>query len=358
MVLEEQGGYGHQQGHRHRPHHGDHQGHGHGPHHGDHDPGHRHGRPDTGGSALGWSLLVVFGFGLIEIVVGFVSGSLALVSDGVHMLTDSLALAIAYGAKRLARRASGPTLSFGWGQVEPLAAFTNALFYLAVLGFIVYEALGRLVDPPPIDASLALPVAILGLLVNAGVWRILRGGRHQINTRAALLHVIGDFAGSLIAIVAIAWVHYTGWGLIDPLLSLAISALLLVSTVRLLRDSGRVLLNGVPVGLEPAQVGEALKSIDGVVGFHDLHLWSIGDGEPALAAHLRVSDMVRWPRILGQARAMLKDRFGIGHTTLQPESSCDPCGEASAECGAGDESGVPTDAERNSVDAGHRRVDA
>jgi cobalt-zinc-cadmium efflux system protein len=297
---------------------------------------HQHGLPEGVGAALGRSLLIVFVFGLIEILVGVASGSLALVSDGVHMLTDGLALALAWGAQWLSRRAAGPALSFGWGRIEPLAAFTNALFYLVVLVFIVYEAVGRLDDPPAIDPSLALPVAILGLLVNAGVWRILHGGAHQLNTRAALLHVIGDFAGSLIAIVAILTVKYTGSHLIDPLLSLAISVLLLVSTARLLRDSGLVLLNGVPQGIDSGRVGEALKSIEGVVGFHDLHLWSIGESERALAAHVQVSDMGEWPQVLEQARALMRERFAIGHTTLQPEVSGDPCAKAMAECGAGD----------------------
>src|SRR5690606_27533767 len=121
----------------------------------------------------------------------------------------------------LARRSAGPTLSFGWGQIEPLAAFTNALFYLVVLVFIVYEAIGRILEPSPIDPTLALPVAVVGLLVNTAVWRILHGSSHRLNARAALLHVIGDFAGSLIAIVAIVTVRLTGWTPIDPLLSMA-----------------------------------------------------------------------------------------------------------------------------------------
>ncbi len=273
-------------------------------------------------------------FGIVEIAVGMISGSLALVSDGVHMLTDSLALAIAWTAQWLAQRRAGPTLSFGWARIEPLAAFANALLYAVVIVFIVYESFARLADPPSIDPSLALPVAVIGLLINAAIWKILHGSRHQLNTRAALLHVIGDFAGSVIAIAAIAIVKYTGWMLIDPLLSLAISTLLLVSTVRLVRDSGRVLMNAVPFGLDSADVGGALQAIDGVAGFHDLHVWSIGENHVALAAHVQVREMSEWPRILQDTRKMLESQFGIRHSTLQAESPDETCALSNASCGA------------------------
>src|SRR5690606_30980355 len=197
------------------------------------------------------------------------------------------------------------------------------LFYLGVLGFIVHEAFARMRAPPAIDASVALPVAVVGLLVNAAVWRILHGDRHELNTRAALLHVIGDFAGSLIAIVALATVWFSGWTLIDPILTLAISALLLVSTVRLLRESGRVLMNAVPDGVDPVQVEASLRSPAGVDSVHDLHLWSLGDGRPALAAHLAIDDIAHWPRILEELRRTMDERHGIRHLTLQPEAALD-----------------------------------
>src|SRR5690606_8847063 len=259
----------------------------------------------------------------LEVVVGLTSGSLALASDGVHMLTDSAALALAWGAQWLSRRRPQPAMSFGYGRIEPLAALVNGVFYLGVLGFIVHEAFGRMRSPPPIDASIALPVAIIGLLVNAAVWRLLHGDRHELNTRAALLHVIGDFAGSLIAIVALATVWFSGWTLIDPLLTLAISALLLVSTVRLLRESGRVLMNAAALGVDPAAVDASLRSPDGVYSVHDLHLWSLGDGRPALAAHLSIGDIAHWPRILDELRRTMDERHGIRHLTLQPEAALD-----------------------------------
>lgn len=281
---------------------------------------HPHGGAGRSSRALGVSLAVVLAFALIEIGVGIASGSLALASDGVHMLTDAAALGLALGAKTFARRAAGPRMSFGYGRAETLAALLNGVFYVAVLAFIVLEAFGRLHDTPPIDVRLALPVAVLGLLVNAGVWRLLHGERHELNTRAALLHVIGDFAGSLIAIVALGTVWFTGWTLIDPLLTLAICVLLLVATVRLLRDSVRVLMNAVPEGVDAAAVETSLRSTRGVRWVHDLHLWSLGDGSPAMSAHVAIGEMADWPAILAQIRVTMDERHGIRHLTLQPET--------------------------------------
>lgn len=287
------------------------------------DHGHPHQRVHAPSRALGWSVLIVLGFGVLEIVVGLVSGSLALASDGVHMLTDAAALGLAWGAQWVSRRTPAPEMSFGYGRIEPLAALVNGLFYLAVLGFIVHEAIGRVYAPHAIDPTLALPVAVFGLLVNAAVWRLLHGDRHELNTRAALLHVIGDFAGSLIAIVALAVVWFTGWTMIDPILTLAISALLLVSTVRLLRASGRVLMNAAPEGVDPAGVEASLCSPAGVGSLHDLHLWSLGDERPALSAHLAIDDIAHWPRILEELRQTMDEKHGIRHLTLQPEVSLD-----------------------------------
>ncbi len=292
------------------------------PHAGSHTHGHGHSHlVHEPSRALGWSLLIVLAFGLLEVVVGLVSGSLALASDGVHMLTDSAALGLAWGAKWFARREAGPRMSFGYGRAETLAALLNGVFYLGVLAFIVLEAILRLREPPSIEVGYALPVAVIGLLVNAAVWRLLHGERHELNTRGALLHVIGDFAGSVIAIAALATVWLTGWTLIDPILTLAICALLLVSTVRLLRDSGRVLMNAVPDGVDARAVQASLQATPGVRWVRDLHLWSLGDGSPAMSAHVAIDEMAQWPDILARIRATMDERHGIGHLTLQPETS-------------------------------------
>lgn len=285
-----------------------------------HAHAHSHDRP-VPSRALAWSVVIVLGYALLEIVVGILSGSLALASDGVHMLTDAAALGLAFGAKWFARREAGPQMSFGYGRAETLAALMNGLFYLGVLTFIVVEALGRLQAPPPIDVRLALPVAIVGLVVNAGVWRLLHGERHELNTRAALLHVIGDFAGSMIAIIALATVWLTDWTLIDPILTLLICVLLLVATARLLSDSVRVLMNAAPAGVDAAEVEAALLAMPGIRWVRDLHLWSLGDGTPAMSAHVAIDEMWQWPDILAQVRETMEARYDIRHLTLQPETS-------------------------------------
>jgi cobalt-zinc-cadmium efflux system protein len=168
------------------------------------------------------------------------------------------------------------------------------------------------------------------LLVNAIAWWLLHRDSHDLNIRGALLHVMGDFAASLAAIIAIGVAAYTGWLLIDPLLTLLISALLLISSLRLLADSARVLMNAAPGNLHPAEIAAALRCIPGVLDVHDLHVWSMSSGQPALAAHLRVVSLVQWPAVLAAARERLVTDFGIEHITLQPE----PHGPSSSDAAA------------------------
>ena len=291
----------------------DHHSHG----HDDRHPG--HGRKSLPSRGLGIACLVVFSFSLLEIAVGLVSGSLALASDGLHMLTDALALALAWGAQWMARRPPNARLTFGYERVESLAAFVNALAYLVLLGWIVYEAIDRFRFPHTLDASLALPVAIAGLVVNVGVWWVLHRDSDDLNVRGAMLHVMGDLAGSAIAITAIVVSATTGWTAVDPLLTLAISLLLLGSTVRLLRDSSRVLMNAAPVGLDLESLSTALATLPGVMGVHDLHVWNISSGQPALAAHLRLMPEADWGAVLEHARSLMAADFSIQHVTLQPE---------------------------------------
>lgn len=285
--------------------------------HDDRHPG--HGRPGPPARGLGLALVVVLAFGVLEVVVGWLSGSLALASDGLHMLTDAAALALAWGAQWIARRPADARLTFGYERIESLAGFVNALSYLVLLAWIVFEALQRLSAPPPIDTGLALPVAVLGLLVNIAVWWMLHSDADDLNVRGAMLHVIGDLAGSVVAICAILAARYTGLTVIDPLMSLAISVLLLISTLRLLRDTARVLLNATPPGLDPTELATSLSSVPGVRAVHDLHVWLMAGGQPALAAHLVVDRLEDWPRVLDEVRAVMDQRFAIHHLTLQPE---------------------------------------
>jgi cobalt-zinc-cadmium efflux system protein len=287
--------------------------------HGADDGSHGHSRARRPSRAIRWALALVLGFAGVEALVGWLSGSLALLADSVHMLTDGIALGLAFAAQLIARRRPSATHSFGYERAEPMAAFVNGLFYLALLGAIAVEAVQRLLAPTPIIAGLALPVAVLGLLINAVMLWLLHEDRDQINARAALLHVIGDFAGSLIAIVAITVAWTTGWTRIDPLLSLALCVLMLVSTWRVLRDSGRILMNAAPESIDVEAVAGSLQSVDGVRSVHDLHVWALGASATALAAHLRIDRIESWPQVLARAREALRTGFGIEHVTLQPE---------------------------------------
>ena len=288
--------------------------------HRDGDASHPHRRRRDPSRALGWSLALVLGFGAVEALVGWLAGSLALLSDAVHMVTDAMALGLAWFAQRYSQRAPTASHSFGFERAETLAAFVNGLFYLGLLGAISVEALDRLAHPIPLKADWALPVAVLGLLINAIMWWMLRKDGDQINTRAALLHVIGDFAGSVTAIVAISVAWWTGWTRIDALLALAISLVMLSTTVRLLRDSARVLMNAAPESVDVGEVGRALRAIPGVRDVHDLHVWVLGSGQSALAAHLSLERIETWPESLVTARSLMRERFGIEHLTLQPEA--------------------------------------
>ncbi|MCL4747979.1 MAG: cation diffusion facilitator family transporter [Burkholderiaceae bacterium] len=283
------------------------------------DGAHEHRRTRRPARAIGWALALVLGFAGVEALVGWLSNSLALVSDAVHMLTDGVALGLAWVAQRVARRRPSPSHSFGFERVETLAAFVNGLFYVALLGAIALEAVHRLANPLPIRADWALPVAVIGLAINAVMLWMLHGERDQLNVRAALLHVIGDFAGSVIAIVAISVAWLTGWVRIDPLLSLGLCAIMLVSAFHILRDSSRVLMNAAPESIDVGAAGRAMLAVEGVRGVHDLHIWALGGEQTALAAHLGIDDIGQWPAVLERVRVLMRDDFGIEHLTLQPE---------------------------------------
>jgi cobalt-zinc-cadmium efflux system protein len=235
------------------------------------------------------------------------------------MLTDALALALAATAAWAARRPPTARLTFGLQRIEILAALGNAGFMLAVILGIAWSAVDRLLHPAPVQGLAVTAVALVGLAVNLGVAWLLAHGEKTLNTRAALLHVLGDLAGSVAALASGLVIQFTGWTPADPLLSLFICALILVSTLRLAREAVHALLEGVPPGLNLPEVGRRMASIDGVVSVHDLHIWSLSSRRAALSAHVVVRDLVEWPRILAELVALLHDGFEIGHATLQPE---------------------------------------
>jgi len=281
---------------------------------------HAHEHPRRSGQrAFAIALVVTLAYAFVELWGGLWSGSLALVSDSGHMFSDVLALALAALAAWLAGRPVGYRHSYGWARAEVLGALLNGLLMLAVVIWLVVEAVQRLLEPRPVAAVGVLAIAFIGLLVNALVAYILGHSEESLNRRAALLHVLGDLVSSLAALIAGAVIYFTGWVMIDPILSLVIGGLILVSTLNLLRETLHVLMEGVPHAVNFEQIGSALATIRGVARVHDLHVWSIASNRIALSAHLEIGRLEEWPRILHESRTLLHDRFDIEHVTLQPE---------------------------------------
>jgi len=280
---------------------------------------HDHHAADAG-SRLVWALLLTLGFAVVEAFSGFWSGSLALLGDAGHMVTDSASLGLAAFAVWLAKRPPSRRHTYGLGRVETLAALLNVVFMIVVIVVLSVAAIHRVLQPTAVNGEAVTAVAIVGLLINVGVAWLLMHGEQTMNTRGALLHVLGDLLGSVAALVAGAVIMFTGWTPIDPLLSLLISVLVLGSSLRLLREVLRALLEGVPAYLSVDAIGRALAAVPGVSSVHDLHVWTLSSNRIALSAHLLVESFSQWPDVLASARHVLHHQ-GIEHVTLQPESS-------------------------------------
>ena len=285
---------------------------------------HVHARDGSTVKALTWALVLTGAFALVEAIGGWLAGSLALLSDAGHMVTDAAALGLALFAQWVARRPPSARASYGYARAEVLAAFVNALALLLLVAFIVFEAVKRMLVPEPVAGATVMIIAAAGLAINlATAWILSRASQSQ-GTRSVLLHVLSDALGSIAALVAGAVILRTGWTPIDPLLSLLTALLILRSTWRLLAQTTSVLMEGVPAHLDYDEIGHALLEIDGVSGVHDLHVWHMGAEEAALSAHLAIDSGTRWPAILDAARRMLDSRFHIDHVTLQPSWPVQP----------------------------------
>jgi cobalt-zinc-cadmium efflux system protein len=269
--------------------------------------------------ALAGALLLTLLFAVIEVVTGFISNSLALISDAGHMVTDAAALGLALLAQLIAKRPPSARHSFGFGRAEALAAFVNSLAMLALVCWIVFEAVRRFANPQPVQGAVVFGVAAVGIVINLLVAWVLSRDHQNMNTRAAMVNVMGDLLGSIAAVAAGAVIYFTGWVRIDPLLSVFVSLLILKSTIGVLRESYHFLMKGVPDQIDYLQVGADLAALDGVKSVHDLHIWEMSPGEPALIGHLEIDDLARWPQVLQAVQDMLLDKHGIDHVTLQPE---------------------------------------
>ena len=281
---------------------------------------HSHDLPNRNARAsLALATLLTLGYAAVEAGVGLWAGSLALVADAGHMVGDAGALALAAAAAWVATRPASRLHSYGFGRAEFIAALANSLGLLVLVLWLAVAAVRRLQDPQPVAGEAVSVTAALGLLINILVAWLLSRGEENLNTRAALLHVVGDLLGSVAALIAGVVITFTGWTPIDPLLSLVIGALIVTSSLRLLREALHGLMEGVPLHLSPEEIGRAIAAVPGVASVHDLHIWSVAPDKPMLSAHLLVEDLQRWETVLAEVRALLQERYGIEHITLQPE---------------------------------------
>ena len=261
------------------------------------------------------------GFMIAEIVGGLISGSLALIADAVHMLTDTVALAFAWAAFRIARRPATWRHSYGFDRVQVLAAFVNGASLFLIAGWIVFEAAQRYGQPVPILAGPMLVIAVLGLLVNMLVFFTLTtGDRDNLNIRGAILHVMGDMLGSVAAIVAALVILWTGWLPIDPILSVVVASLVLRSAWMVAKDAVHILLEGAPASLEPEAIrADLIEAVEGVREVDHIHAWSISQERPMITLNAHLSDGAAAAETVAAIKRRLQERFGGGHATVEAD---------------------------------------
>ena len=293
-----------------------------------HSGAHAHGHEAESG-AIKAALALIVAFMVVEVVVGVLSRSLALLSDAAHMLTDAFALVLSLAAARLATRPPGGAMTFGLGRAEILSAQANGVTLLVLSVLIVISAIERRASPPQVQGGPVLIVALVGVAVNLVAVRILAGGAGEdesrsLNLEGSYRHILTDLYGFIATAIAAVVILTTGFSRADAIASLLISALLLHAAYGLLRASGRVFMEAAPAGLDPAEIGRELAAQAGVVEVHDLHVWEVTSGFPALSAHVvvRAGDDCHHRR--RELQTMVQDRFGVRHTTLQVDHDAAP----------------------------------
>jgi cobalt-zinc-cadmium efflux system protein len=293
--------------------------HGHAHDHGDHDHHHHHApSADADTRWLAVALALIAGFMVVEVAGGLLASSLALLSDAAHMLTDAAAIGLALVAARLAARPAGGRFTFGFGRAEILSAQINGAALLVLAGVIAIAAIQRLVSPPEVDGAFVVVVGLVGAVVNvAAAWALGRAERRSLNVEGARQHVLTDLYASLAAAAAGAIVLVSGFDRADGIAALFVSLLMVRSGWGLLRESGRVLLEAAPRGMDPQAIGRAMAAEPGIVEVHDLHVWEVTSGFPALAAHVLVRPGDDCHAARRNLQRMLEDQFGIRHVTLQ-----------------------------------------
>ncbi len=285
-----------------------------------HADNHAHTHGDLKQNVLILALGLTFVFAGIEAAAGWWSQSLALLSDAGHMFSDALALALAAFAAWVAKKPPSVQHSYGLGRAEILGAGLSSLLVLSVAILVIVEAIRRINTPQLVSGSTVMVVAFIGVMVNMTIAWILTHGKQSLNVKAAILHVMGDLLGSVAALISGAVIYFTHWTPADPILSIFISVLILFSSLRLLRESLLVLMEGVPKHLDINDVGHAMAKVDKVRAVHDLHIWTLSSGVIVLTAHIEIDEFHYWNDVFKNLRILLADKYDIDHITLQPET--------------------------------------
>jgi len=297
-------------------------------HHHTHDHGHGHSHHDPVRSGnkkgLGIALTITLGIMILEFAGGLITNSLALLSDSGHMLSDASALLLSLAAMWFATRPPSPKKTYGFYRFEILAALLNGVALFVITGIIVWEAIQRFSEPPAVAGGSMMLIAFIGLFANLmSAWFLMRTGdvKNNVNLRSAYLHVLGDALGSIGAIAAGIVMIAFEWYIADPIISVFVSLLILRSAWRIIQSTVHILMEGAPAGVDTEEVSKALLSLEGVVGIHDLHIWTITSSMDALSCHLVIEDDKDGYRVLQQAINLLGKQFHMDHATIQIENS-------------------------------------
>ncbi|MCW2954797.1 MAG: cation diffusion facilitator family transporter [Conexibacter sp.] len=315
--------------------------------HAEHDQGHSHrGHTHAHGAdattrALTTALVLILCFMAVEVVIGAIAGSLALLSDAAHMLTDAAALGLSLFAARIAKRPARGAMTYGFGRVEILSAQANGLTLVLLALVIVFEAITRLVSPPDVQGTLVLIVALVGIVVNLAATFVLSGAnRESLNVEGSFQHILTDLFAFVATAIAGAVILATGFARADALASLLVAALMLRAGVGLVRASARVFLEAAPEGLDPQEIGTALAAHAGVVEVHDLHVWEVTSGFPALSAHVTARAGLDCHELRHELQRLLSERFEVRHSTLQVDHEAAPQPPIAIEVAGGDRGAV------------------
>ncbi|MEV5965235.1 cation diffusion facilitator family transporter [Kribbella sp. NPDC051952] len=299
-----------------------------------HGHGHGHGHQtsaDADRKLLGGALALILGFMVAEVIVGVAAGSLALITDAAHMLTDAIAILLALIAIRLAARPPAGGFTYGFKRVEILSAQANGITLLLLAAYFVYEAVNRMIDPPEVKGALVLITGVVGIVVNLfATWLISKANRSSLNVEGAFQHILNDLFAFIATAIAGLVVLLTGFARADAIAALVVAVLMLKAGISLVRDSGRIFLEAAPTAIDPQALGAELCAIDGVIEVHDLHVWEITSGEPAASAHILVAEGLDCHQIRVKIEGLLADRHHLTHSTLQVDHATGD--ERSAHC--------------------------